>query len=51
MIKKLKIRFVTTIMIILSLVFILIIGSLNYFNYQSSERQSMALLSALADNC
>ncbi|WP_373482318.1 sensor histidine kinase [Acetobacterium sp.] len=50
MIKKLKIRFVTTIMIILSLVFILIIGSLNYFNYQSSERQSMALLSALADN-
>lgn len=50
MIKKLKIRFVATIMIILSLVFLLIIGSINYFNYQSSERQSMALLSALADN-
>lgn len=50
MIKKLKIRFVATIMIILSLVFLLIIGSINYFNYQSSERQSMTLLSALADN-
>jgi signal transduction histidine kinase len=50
MIKKLKIRFVATIMIILSLVFLLIIGSINYFNYQSSERQSIALLSALADN-
>lgn len=50
MIKKLKIRFVATIMIILSLVFLLIIGSINYFNYQSSERQSMALLSALAEN-
>lgn len=50
MIKKLKIRFVATIMIILSLVFLLIIGSINYFNYQSSKRQSMALLSALADN-
>ncbi|MBC3899808.1 hypothetical protein GH811_09290 [Acetobacterium malicum] len=50
MIKKLKIRFVATIMIILSLVFLLIIGSINYFSYQSSERQSMALLSALADN-
>ena len=50
MIKKLKIRFVATIMIILSLVFLLIIGSINYFNYQSSERQSMTLLSALAEN-
>jgi len=50
MIKKLKIRFVATIMIILSLVFVLILGSINYFNYQSSERQSMALLSSLADN-
>ncbi len=50
MIKKLKVRFVATIMIILSLVFLLIIGSINYFNYQSSERQSVALLSALADN-
>ncbi|WP_414733051.1 sensor histidine kinase [Acetobacterium carbinolicum] len=50
MIKKLKIRFVATIMIILSLIFLLIIGSINYFNYQSSERQSMALLSALAEN-
>jgi len=28
----------------------LILGSINYFNYQSSERQSMALLSSLADN-
>ncbi|PKM48478.1 MAG: sensor protein DltS [Firmicutes bacterium HGW-Firmicutes-6] len=37
-------------MIILSLVFLLIIGSIDYFNYQSSERQSIALLSALADN-
>lgn len=50
MIKNLKVRFVATIMIILSLVFLVIIGSINYFNYQSSERQSMALLSALADN-
>ena len=50
MIKKLKIRFVATIMITLSLVFLLIIGSINYFNYQSSERQSMSLLSALAEN-
>ncbi|MDO9492728.1 cell wall metabolism sensor histidine kinase WalK [Acetobacterium sp.] len=50
MIKKLKIRFVSTIMIILSLVFVLIISSINYFNYQSSERQSIALLSTLAEN-
>lgn len=50
MIKKLKRRFVATIMIILSLVFALILGSINYFNYQSSERQSISLLSALADN-
>ncbi|MDD3307113.1 MAG: HAMP domain-containing sensor histidine kinase [Acetobacterium sp.] len=50
MIRKLKVRFVTTIMIILSLVFLLIISSINYFNYQSSERQSMTLLSALAEN-
>lgn len=50
MLKKLKIRFVATIMIILSLVFILIIGSINYFNYQSNERQSTALLKSLVDN-
>ncbi|UYO62958.1 HAMP domain-containing histidine kinase [Acetobacterium wieringae] len=50
MIKKLKRRFVATIMIILSLVFALILGSINYFNYQSSERQSISLLSVLADN-
>ncbi len=50
MIKNLKCRFVATIMIILSLVFVLILGSINYFNYQSSERQSISLLSALADN-
>lgn len=50
MIKKLKIRFVTTIMIILSLVFILIIGAINYFNYQSNERQSFDLLTALAES-
>lgn len=50
MIKKLKIRFVTTIMIILSLVFILIICAINYFNYQSNERQSFDLLTALAES-
>jgi signal transduction histidine kinase len=50
MIKKLKIRFVTTMMIILSLVFLLILTSINYFNYQSNERQSGALLAALVDN-
>lgn len=50
MLKKLKIRFVATIMIILSLVFVLIIGSINYFNYQSNERQSTALLKSLVDN-
>lgn len=50
MLKKLKIRFVATIMIILSLVFILIIGSINYFNYQSNERQSTSLLKSLVDN-
>jgi signal transduction histidine kinase len=50
MLKKLKIRFVATIMIILSLVFILIIGSINYFNYQSNERQITALLKSLVDN-
>ena len=50
MLKKLKIRFVATIMIILSLVFVLIIGSINYFNYQSNERQSTSLLKSLVDN-
>ncbi|URN84520.1 hypothetical protein [Acetobacterium wieringae] len=50
MIRNLKRRFVATIMIILSLVFALILGSINYFNYQSSERQSISLLSVLADN-
>lgn len=50
MLKKLKIKFVATIMIILSLVFILIISSINYFNYQSNERQSTALLKSLVDN-
>ena len=50
MLKKLKIRFVATIMIILSLVFVLIIGSINYFNYQSNERQSATLLKSLVDN-
>ncbi|WP_303869725.1 cell wall metabolism sensor histidine kinase WalK [Acetobacterium wieringae] len=50
MIRKLKRRFVATIMVILSLVFALILGSINYFNYQSSERQSISLLSVLADN-
>nr|WP_320023989.1 HAMP domain-containing sensor histidine kinase [uncultured Acetobacterium sp.] len=50
MLKKLKIRFVATIMIILSLVFVLIIGSINYFNYQSNERQITSLLKSLVDN-
>lgn len=50
MLKKLKIRFVATIMIILSLVFVLIIGSINYFNYQSNERQITSLLNSLVNN-
>lgn len=50
MIKKLKIRFVTTIMIILSVVFLIIITSINYFNYQSNEHQISALLSVLVEN-
>lgn len=50
MIKKLKIRFVTTIMIILSMVFLIIIAAINYFNYQSNEHQISTLLSALVEN-
>ena len=50
MIKKLKIRFVATIMVILSLFFILILVSINYFNYQTNEQQISSLLNALVDS-
>jgi|ADurb_H2B_03_Slu_FD_contig_21_3348801_length_1751_multi_14_in_0_out_0_1 signal transduction histidine kinase len=50
MIKKLKFKFVATMMTILALVFILIIGSINYVNYKSNDMQNMAMLRSLAEN-
>ncbi|MBC3795609.1 sensor histidine kinase [Acetobacterium tundrae] len=50
MIKKLKFKFVASMMGILAVVFILIIGSINYVNYKSNDMQNMALLRSLVEN-
>ncbi|MBC3887774.1 GHKL domain-containing protein [Acetobacterium paludosum] len=50
MIKKLKFKFVATMMGILAVVFILIIGSINYVNYKSNDMQNMGLLRSLVEN-
>lgn len=50
MLKKLKIKFVAIIMTILAIVFILIIGSINYSNYTTNDMQSKGLLISLTEN-